>query len=145
MTVGQSSHGGASRSRAWLCFAAVFVGVTVLMLVPLGSSGGAPSIPHLDKLVHLGAWLALAVALWFPLRAAGRMSVARAIAMVAGLGLWGVAIELLQGLVPERTGDVWDALADLCGAALGALIMAALERREPQGAAHIGTTRENDT
>ena len=39
------------------------------------------------------------------------------------LGLWGIAVELLQGLVPPRTPDAWDALADLVGALVGTAAM----------------------
>ena len=62
------------------------------------------------------------------------------------LALWGVATELLQGLTPDRTGDVWDALADLAGAASGALFMGLRERgRGPaDGTPLLQTPRENE-
>lgn len=137
---------GSSR-RAWIRFALVFCAVTVLMLVPLGASGGTPSIPHLDKLVHFGAWLVLAVTLWPPLRGARpRLPPGRVLWLLGALALWGVATELLQGLTPDRTGDVWDALADLAGAASGALLMGLRERGRPpaDGAPLLPTPRENE-
>ncbi|TDR38210.1 VanZ family protein [Tahibacter aquaticus] len=40
----------------------------------------------------------------------------------AGLVLFGASIEVLQTLVPYRSGDLWDLLADALGVALGLLL-----------------------
>lgn len=144
--MGQRRDRAGSSRRAWLRFAAVFCAVTALMLIPLGASGGTPTIPHLDKLVHLGAWFVLAVALWPAVRGErARMPLTRALFLVTALGLWGVATELLQSLTPSRSADLWDGLADLLGAALGAVCMSALERgRTPEHRAPlVPTPREN--
>jgi len=119
------------RRRAWLLAALAFVGVTAVMLYPMPAGGGPSGWPHIDKLVHFGAWLVLAVTLWPVVRGrsagdaygAARVRWGRAVALVVALGLWGVAVELMQGLVPPRTPDAWDALADLIGALVGTAAM----------------------
>jgi len=116
------------RRRAWPLAALAFVGVTVIMLYPIESSGGPALWPHLDKVVHVGAWLALAVTLWPLARGPrGARRKWRALALVVALGFWGIAVELLQGLVPPRTPEAWDALADLVGASVGTLAMVGYE------------------
>lgn len=118
------------RRRAWLLAGVAFVAVTVVMLYPMDAGGGPSLWPHLDKLVHFGAWLALAVTLWPALRGeAPARRWWRAAGLIGALGLWGVAVELLQGLVPPRTPDAWDALADLLGAAVGTVARAGWDAR----------------
>jgi|GEM_PF-119840 len=130
--------------RAWLLAALAFIGVTIVMLYPMDSGGGPSMWPHFDKVVHCGAWFGLAVTLW-PIVGRARLATAsparpnergaagtrwwRAVALVVALGLWGIAIELLQGLVPPRTPDAFDALADLIGAIVGTLAMVAYDAR----------------
>ncbi len=66
-----------------------------------------------DKLYHLTAYAALAC--WFALgyaRAHWRR-------LALGLALLGVALEILQGLTPERMASVWDALTNMLGILLG--------------------------
>lgn len=122
---------GSARRRmavASLVALAVFVAVTVAMLWPTDPSIGAP--PHFDKVVHVGAWLVLAVVFWHPAsyvletRTRWRSVRARTWALIAALTTWGVAIEMLQGLVPNRSSDVLDALADATGAIIGCTLMA---------------------
>ena len=99
--------------------------VAVAMFIPMPSSGGSPSIPHLDKLVHVACWALIAFATWWVWSG----SRARRFAFTVGLGaLFGVAVELVQGLTPHRGADVWDALADILGASLGAAMAALVER-----------------
>jgi len=131
----RASERGDSSRRAWLLAACVIALVSALMLVPLHAGASGPKLPHLDKLVHLAAWFILAAAVWPAMRASLERSRSwRAGLIVAGLGLWGGAIELLQGLVPSRSPDLWDALADLLGATLGALALAMLEARRDRRA-----------
>jgi VanZ family protein len=115
-------------SRWWLAVLA-FVGVTVVMLWPMGGSGMPSSWPHLDKLVHFAAWFVLAVALWPSVRKWIGGSLGRVAVIVLALGVWGVAVELLQGLTPTRTPDAWDALADFLGGLAGAVAMLVYDRK----------------
>lgn len=115
-----------SQRRVWLLAILAFVGVTVVMLYPMDSGGGPSMWPYLDKVVHFGAWFALAVTLWPVVRGPKPTTPwGRAAILVLALGLWGIAVELLQGLVPPRTPDAYDALADLVGAIVGTLAIIA--------------------
>jgi VanZ family protein len=75
---------------------------------------------HRDKLWHFLGFGLLAVSHllltrhWFPRRAAWA-------AAACSLG-WGMLLELAQGMVPSRSADVLDALADAGGAITVALI-----------------------
>ncbi len=114
-------------SRSWWAILA-FLGVTALMLWPMSGSGLPSSWPHLDKLVHFLAWFVLAVALWPSARAWMGGSLGRVAVIVLALGVWGVVVELLQGLTPTRTPDAWDALADFLGGLGGAVAMRLYDR-----------------
>jgi len=120
----------AKQLRAWLLAAGVFLVVAVVMLYPMPSQGVPSQWPHLDKIFHFGAWTALCFALWPAIRGwIDRRPWLHAGALVLLLGLWGGAIELLQGLVPTRSADAWDALADLTGALVATLVMSAYDHR----------------
>ncbi|NHC12874.1 VanZ family protein [Motilibacter deserti] len=95
---------------------AVFVAAVVLQLavVYAPSSGPGGGVPYLDKAVHaaifgLVAWAGLRLRL-----PAGPL--------LGVLGAHAVLSEVLQGtLLPRRSGDVLDTVADVVGIALGAL------------------------
>lgn len=117
-----------TRRRAWALAVVAFVGVSVVMLWPGAPQLMAPRWPHFDKLAHVGAWFLLAVAAWPALRATLKRSRAtRALMIVGALGLWGIGVELLQGLVPHRSSEAWDGVADIAGALLGTGLMIVLE------------------
>ncbi|MDN5571848.1 MAG: VanZ family protein [Propionibacteriaceae bacterium] len=67
-------------------------------------------VPHLDKVVHVGLFW---VTTWALLR------VLPAWAAIGAMVLQVAASELIQGFLPTRSADVWDAVADLGGIALG--------------------------
>ena len=90
--------------------------VAVQLVVLYSPEGGGPALfPNADKVVHLLVFL-----------------VPVALAVVAGFRRWVVAAvfavqavlsEVVQGtLLPHRSGDVLDAVADLTGVALGLLV-----------------------
>ena len=85
-------------------------------------AGGPPLFPQGDKVTHLLVFLvpvALAVVAGFP-----RVVVAGVFAAQAVLS------EVVQAvLLPHRSGDPLDAVADLTGVALGVLVGAAVLRR----------------
>ena len=96
--------------RGWR--AAGWIGVILtlfLSLMPptLDVSGG-----HSDKIVHLAGY-ALLMFWWAQLITQQRWKLAVAIV------LFGVIIELLQGLTPDRLPDLLDALANSGGVLLG--------------------------
>ena len=104
--------------RAWAiaagaCAAAIFY----LSVIPIPEG---PSIPYLDKAVHLCEYLLFS---WLLAQAI------RATQLTARDYLWlvwiyatsyGLVIEIIQGLIPWRSMDLWDAAANALGAALGA-------------------------
>jgi VanZ family protein len=97
--------------------------VAVQLVVLYSPEGGGPALfPQSDKVVHVLVFLVpvvLAVLAGLPRRA-----------VVALFGAQAVLSELVQWLfLPHRSGDVWDAVADLTGVALGVLIGTILLRR----------------
>lgn len=102
-------------------FAALsYLGVGVLMFIPMPSGEGPPLIPHLDKLVHVGCWALLGLATWFAI-SSPKLPLPRLFWAVGPAAAFGVLVELGQGLTTSRSADPWDALADTVGAILGAL------------------------
>lgn len=102
------------RTRLFAALSYLVVGV--LMFIPMPSSGGPPTLPHLDKLVHVACWGLLGLATWLVV---ARQRWLWAVGLAT---LFGVLVELGQGLTTTRSADLWDALADLIGAALGATL-----------------------
>jgi VanZ family protein len=90
----------------------------------LSSQSSLPSLstlPQFDKVEHLGVYGVLG-ALVFRAFVAYRMPSRRAWVLAFAVGaLYGVSDEFHQSFVPQRTADVFDALADGTGAFLGAL------------------------
>lgn len=96
------------RAAGWLGIALTLV----FSLLPpvLDISGG-----HTDKLVHLTGYAVL-MFWWAQLIVGKRWKLAVAIV------LFGIAIELLQGLTPNRQPDLLDALANSAGVLIGWLL-----------------------
>lgn len=105
---------------AWVLFALAVLVQLVVLYVPTTPEG--PGLPGFDKLVHASVFLlpaAFGVIAGIPL-----------VPLAAVLAAHAVLSEVLQHLVlPGRSGDPWDALADLLGVALGLAIGATLRRR----------------
>lgn len=104
---------------------ALFVGAVVANLVllywprPVGGEG----LPHLDKAIHLLAFAAVA---WTGLRA--RVPAAWLLPLLV---LHAVLSELVQAwLLPDRSGDWADVVADLLGILAGTLVVRASWRDE---------------
>ena len=104
------------RSLYWTVVAvyAALVLVTAVIPTPEG-----PSIPHLDKAVHLCEYLLLAWLLSVALRTGGLTAHDYLILAWIYATSYGLLIELIQALVPWRSCDLWDAAADAAGAAIG--------------------------
>ncbi|KRE43602.1 hypothetical protein [Knoellia sp. Soil729] len=102
----------ADRSRRWRLVPAAAALVVQLVVLYSPSGGGVAPFPSFDKLVHCSVF-ALPVLL----------------ALVAGLPKWPVVVlvalhapvsELIQWtLLPHRSGDPWDVVADLVGVGVG--------------------------
>ena len=96
------------RIGGWL--GAILTLVISLMPPALEDSSG-----HTDKLVHLAGY-ALLMFWWAQLVIRQRWKLAVAVV------LFGISIELLQGLTPARQPDLLDALANAGGVLLGWLV-----------------------
>lgn len=109
-----------ARRAAWAAFALAIVLQLVALYWP--SPPGGPGIPGLDKLVHATIFLLPA--------ALGVVAGIRPLWLGIALVAHAVTSELLQQLVlPERSGDAWDAVADVVGVAIGLAVGVAILRR----------------
>lgn len=104
--------------RRWAPPAAWAALVCAFSLVPL-SGVNVPQVPGGDKLVHLTLYFVLAL---FVNYAVKRPCLVYALSVTAGCGALGGAMELLQSYIPGRASDVWDALANLAGAAVAGAV-----------------------
>jgi VanZ family protein len=97
------------------------VGTVVLFLAPVGEPPGlAKQIPvDPDKLAHFVLVALLAVLIWWNLNATKWRGT---IAALIACG-YAVIIELLQSLLPHRTGDPYDFLAGALGAVVGVAVV----------------------
>jgi VanZ family protein len=96
------------RIGGWL---GIIVALGLSLLPPALDSGGS----HSDKVAHLLGYAVLTF-WWAQLVTRRRRKLALAVV------LFGIAVELLQGLTPVRQPDPLDALANSVGALLGWLI-----------------------
>ncbi len=94
-----------------LAFAAALAAIFVIALLPTGSGGAL--FPQADKLQHA---LVFGV-LWV---IGARAGYRPGWVLAAGLLVYGIAIELAQGLTTYRDASAADVLADLAGIALAA-------------------------
>jgi VanZ family protein len=105
----------------------------LLMAVTCGFAF-APHAPELkiengDKFQHILAFGSLASC---ALLAARRRTRAAWLGVLAGMLAFGVFIELVQVFLPTRSADWQDVVADMLGASLGVLVIAAARRLLPE-------------
>ncbi len=113
----------AGRAAWWLFAVAV---ITNLLLLYWPRAPGTGGIPHLDKAVHLASF---AFVTWAGARAGLPIR-----ALAAVLAVHAIASELIQhALLPGRSGDPADVLADLAGVAGVALALGAASWRHGRG------------
>jgi len=96
-----------------------WLGVLLTLAVSLMPPALDDSSGHTDKLVHLSGY-ALLMFWWAQLVIRQRWKLAVAVV------LFGISIELLQGLTPARQPDLLDALANAGGALAGWLVASLL-------------------
>ena len=81
-----------------------------------------PPVPEFDKVVHGGLFLLLAVTT--------RWRFGPRLGLLATVAAYAVLSEIVQAvLLPDRSGDPFDALADTTGALLGWLLARWWQRR----------------
>jgi VanZ family protein len=116
MTRVLQTHGALSRGT----FAVVVLLSLAILLAP--GSDVPPSPPGVDKLVHGGLFLALAVS--------GRWAGVRWRVLAVLLPVYAAASELLQTIPAlHRDGTIGDWLADTVGAVIGLVLWSLLSRR----------------
>ncbi|MBU1248708.1 MAG: hypothetical protein KKB70_08420 [Proteobacteria bacterium] len=104
---------------AWLCY------VGLVLYLALGPTTNSSTIPQLDKVKHLCAFLVLMLVFpWIVQR--GRLLRPLAVALVLGVG-----IEVAQYLFPQwnRQAELLDLVADLIGTGIGLIFRLRLGRR----------------
>lgn len=100
------------------------VALGVQLIAVYSPHGLGPGITGLDKVVHVSIFFAPALAvLMMGIRARWALGI---------LALHAPVSELIQHFgLPQRSGDVFDVLADLSGVALGGLAYLVWKRRHP--------------
>jgi VanZ family protein len=110
-----------------LLFVAVALALGWWLLMFLGTHLPMPPKTHVsvnDKLQHAGAYAGLAFLLIGVARAFRWRNLTLYLGVIAAGALYGVADELTQLLVPNRSAELLDWIADVTGLALGALAFA---------------------
>jgi VanZ family protein len=97
---------------------------------PAVEAGGFP----LDKLTHFLLYAIEAVLLHRAIRWKGRSGVAmsRVMAIVGTMAVWGMLDETHQEWIPGRRMDTGDLVADIAGAAVGAVLGEAIARKRAE-------------
>ena len=116
----------APRRRRWLAAAAVLSGVIGLALMLASENLGAGRIfdvtlhyPGIDKIAHLVQYALVFLAVWWLLGKLVEGRAARAAAAAAIALLLGVVDEMFQRSVANRSFEIADLGANLCGVLLG--------------------------
>lgn len=113
----------------WPATAAVAAAIVALSELPPSALPSAPPFPHADKLVHVIEYAVLGALLCRSLlhERSGHFGRAAIIAMSVGT-LFGALDEWHQTF-SGRCADVWDAVADVVGLALGVCLVALVGKR----------------
>jgi VanZ family protein len=96
----------------------------IWILSTVRSPLGIPTFDHSDKVLHLGAFVVLAILFWrafsalsLKIKPAGLVFLTFLCSMA-----FGVLIEVKQHFLPHRMADGWDLAADILGCALGIVL-----------------------
>ena len=117
---------GSPRQRSLLPAAAALLLQLGVLYAPSGGSGA--TFPYSDKLVHCAVF---ALPVLF-----GLLARLPPVPVVAVMALHAPVSELVQGgLLPARSGDPWDAVADVVGVALGVVVATLARRRRTRDVA----------
>ena len=90
------------------------IGLIAVIALSIMPAGAIPDPEISDKLAHMAAYAALALAGGIAYRGTRSLLI-----LVAGLLLLGVSLELVQAFVPGRSASGYDSLANTIGIALG--------------------------
>jgi VanZ family protein len=117
-----------SFARRWLAVLAIggyWLALFTLTHLPIDPAGHAPSIPHLDKLLHGAAFGGLAVLACLAVAAFRPPTAVTLLVVVGVLAIYAAADELTQGFVRHRVPDAKDWIADMLGVVVGIVAFAA--------------------
>lgn len=115
--------------RNWRFWRLIAWGICMFIVFIMPVKGvKAPSIPHLDKLVHFGLFLFLSAFAMSWLKNIQKSNLYIALLIVFSLGFYGIAIEWLQGRFFGRSADFWDWVADVVGVVAGIVLYGILHR-----------------
>ena len=111
-----------SASRRWWTLVSAYAALVLALAVLPGDVG--PEIPHLDKVLHLCEYALFAWLLTQAIRATASLPHSRAYVLWAWLYAtsYGALMEVVQLMVPWRSGDLMDGIMNALGAAFGAWI-----------------------
>jgi VanZ family protein len=123
-----------SRRRAWAKRAAIVWGLFLFALTSWPSPPSVPivsAIPDFDKLVHFSLYGVEAFLIYSAVRWPGRagFSLARMLAIVGLMAVWGVADETHQFWIPGRSMEAGDVAGDVIGATAGAAVASVVSGR----------------
>lgn len=97
----------------WTLGALLLAGIAALSLLPI--RGPDIDLPNSDKFNHALAYMVL---MWY----FGQLARCR-LAVAGGLLAYGMSIELLQSMLPPRSAELADLVANLVGMLIGSLLL----------------------
>ena len=115
------NHSAASSpALAWLLVAVYCLAIFLQSAFP--TPGDLPTIPGMDKLVHLLIYLVLGLLVSHAYGLSFSKHSARSLFLVAllSVALYGASDEVHQSFVAARSADLFDWLSDIVGGGLGA-------------------------
>jgi VanZ family protein len=96
--------------------------------MPLPSDMATPGIPGADKLVHTAMYFGLAILVLAAASISRPVSLGMAMVLLVLIATYAAVDEWTQQLVPNRSSDPRDWVADIVGASLGAILFLAVQR-----------------
>ena len=112
------------RRRTYILLTLSVVWAVIIFVLCTMPSSGLPqlNIPHSDKIAHFGFFLVQSALLSLLLNFRTRMSYARIVFLSTLMAfVYGGFIEILQVCFFNRTGELYDLIADVLGGLLGAM------------------------
>lgn len=102
--------------------------ITIALLLPITGVPKIESIPFLDKIIHfiINALLFLVWASYAYSRKLKGIKPINLLLLFICIFIYGILIEVIQeSLIPTRSADIFDVLANFCGLILGSLLVKA--------------------
>ncbi len=111
--------------------AVIWAGIILVLTLTPGKYVPNTTLFSYDKLGHAGIFCILAVLLMFAFYRSGKHS--RTWSMWTGFGLavvYGLGIEFMQNLIPDRGMELFDALANTVGSFLALILFILVNRKK---------------